>query len=270
MNLKGKQTTTLKEMSPSDWKKPYVEYLSFGKVTSNELTGEEKERIANKSQFFAIINGKLMRQFVANEIPKECISENRIQEFLKELHEKYQTCEKMIKQTTQRPYWWPIMTRDIQSFIKQRNGTKPTTQKNESTKLDWRAPIVEYLIQGTTGDRHPFEQENETYFMEEGELRNEIDHGETKICIAGDPIKHLIKRVHEQNGYHLNPNDTIQQIFHGPYWWHTIVQDTEHYINGECPKCMKKQQPKYNAEQLLPIHKRIGELRLLTTYRTGD
>jgi hypothetical protein len=136
MNLKGKPTTTLKEMSLSDWRKPYVKYLSFGKVTSNDLTGEKNERIANRSQFFAIMNDKLMRQFVANEIPKECISWNRIQEFLKELHGKHQTCEEMIKQATQGPYWWSTMTRDIQSVVKQRNGTKPTTRKNDSTKLD--------------------------------------------------------------------------------------------------------------------------------------
>jgi uncharacterized protein involved in tolerance to divalent cations len=61
MNLKNKQTTTLKEMSPSDWKKPYIEYLLFGKVISEDLTGEENERIANRSQFFTIMNGKLMR-----------------------------------------------------------------------------------------------------------------------------------------------------------------------------------------------------------------
>jgi hypothetical protein len=62
MNLKAKQTTTLKEISPSDWKKPYIEYLLFSKVINNDLTKEEKERIANRSQFFAIMNGKLMRQ----------------------------------------------------------------------------------------------------------------------------------------------------------------------------------------------------------------
>jgi hypothetical protein len=128
MNIKGKQTTTLKEMSPSDWRNPYVEYLLFGKVTRNDLTREEKERIANRSHFFAIMNGKLMRQFVANKIPKKCISENWIQDFLKGLHKKHQTCKEMIKQTTQKPYWWPTMTRDIQSFIKQRNGTTPTRQ----------------------------------------------------------------------------------------------------------------------------------------------
>jgi hypothetical protein len=136
----------------------------------------------------------------------------------------------------QRPYWWPIMTRDIQSFIKQINGIMPTRQKNESTKADWRTPIVDYLIHGTTEDRHPFEQENRTYFMEEGELRKEVDYGESKICIAGNSIKHLIKRVHEQNDYHLNTNDTIQQIINGLY----IAQDTEHYINGECPRRKKK------------------------------
>jgi hypothetical protein len=145
--------------------------LLFGKVTSNDLTGEEKERIANRSQFFAIMNGKLMRQFVAIEIPKECISDNQIQKFLKEFHEKRQTCEEMIKQATQGPYWLPTITRDIQSFIKQGNGTPPTKQKNALTKEDWRKPIVEYLIHGTTGDQHPFEQKNGTYFMEEGELR---------------------------------------------------------------------------------------------------
>jgi hypothetical protein len=93
MNLKQKQTTTLNEMSPSDWRKPYIGYLLFGKVISDNLTREEKKRIANRNQSFAMMNGKLMRQFVANEIPKECISENRIQRFLKKLHGKYQTCE---------------------------------------------------------------------------------------------------------------------------------------------------------------------------------
>ena len=231
-------------MPSLDWRKPYLEYLLFGKVMSDDLTREKKERIANRSQFFAITNGKLMRQFVASEIPKECISENRIQTILKELHEKYQTCEEMIKKTTQRPYWWPTMTRDIQSFIKQhykqRNGTTSTRQKKDSTKVDWRTSIVEYLNHGATKDLHPFEQENRTYFMEEGELRKKMNHGESKICIAGDPIKHLIKKMHEKNGYHLNPNDIIQQILNGPYWWATIAQDTEHYINRECSNCKKK------------------------------
>jgi hypothetical protein len=89
--------------------------------------------------------------------------------------------------------------------------------------VNWRTSIVEYLIHGTIGDRHPLEQENRIYYMEEGELRNKVDHEESKICIAGDPIKHLIKKVHEQNGYHLNPNDAIQQILNGPYWWPTIA-----------------------------------------------
>ena len=43
MNLKDKQTTTLKEMPASDWKKPYIEYLLFGKVNGDDLNGEEKE-----------------------------------------------------------------------------------------------------------------------------------------------------------------------------------------------------------------------------------
>jgi hypothetical protein len=59
------------------------------------------------------------------------------------------------------------MTRNIQSFIKQRNGIMPTRQKNESNKADWRTPIIECLIHGTTEDQHSIEHGNETYFMEE-------------------------------------------------------------------------------------------------------
>ena len=47
------------------------------------------------------------------------------------------------------------------------------------------------------------EQENEIYFME-------ANHGESKICIAKDHIKHLIKMVHDQNGRHINTNNTMQ------------------------------------------------------------
>ena len=75
--------------------------------------------------------------------------------------------------------------------------------------------------------------------MEEGELRKEANHGESRICITEDQIKHLMKRVHDQNGCHINPNNTMQQTLNGPYWWPTIVQDTNDYINGECQKCKK-------------------------------
>jgi hypothetical protein len=63
------------------------------------------------------------------------------------------------------------MTRDIQNFIKQysnyeqRNGTMPTQQNSDSTKIDWRTPIVEYLNQSKTENRGLFEKKNETYFM---------------------------------------------------------------------------------------------------------
>ena len=149
----------------------------------------------------------------------------------------------MIKQATQGPYWWPTMTRDIQSFIKQYSKYKQkndTTLRSDSTKMDWRKPIMKYLNHEKTKNRDLFEQEYETYFMEEEELQKEVNPRESKICIAGDQIKHLIKRVHKQKGCYLNPNNIIQQILNGPYWWPTIVQDMNDYINAECPKCKKK------------------------------
>ena len=72
-SLKGELANTLKDISSSDCKKSYIKYLVFGRMISDNLTGEEEERIANKSQFFTITNVKLMRKFVSNETPKECI-----------------------------------------------------------------------------------------------------------------------------------------------------------------------------------------------------
>ena len=71
--IKKKVANILKKISPSDWRKSYIEYLVFGRVISDNLTGEEDEWIANRSQFLTISNGKLMRKFLANKILKECI-----------------------------------------------------------------------------------------------------------------------------------------------------------------------------------------------------
>ena len=81
MNLKWEVANTLKEISPSDWRKSYIEYLMFKRIIGDNLTEEEDERITNINQFFTITNGKPMRKFVANEILKECISKNWILEF---------------------------------------------------------------------------------------------------------------------------------------------------------------------------------------------
>lgn len=146
----------------------------------------------------------------------------------------------MIKEASQRPYWWPTMTHDIQNFIKQynqRNGTTTMQQKIGLTKRDWRVPIMECLNHGETENQSLLEEENGTYFIEEGELRKGVNQRESKICIAGEQITHLIKRIHDQDNWHIESINTIQQIFNGPYWWPTIVQDTNDYINGERPKC---------------------------------
>ena len=82
----------------------------------------------------------------------------------------------MLAKVTQRSYCWPTVTSDIRSFIKQcfickqRSGTTPTQRKSDSTKSDWRTPIMNYLTNGRNGV-HQIKQENETYFMEERELR---------------------------------------------------------------------------------------------------
>lgn len=80
----------IKGESPSNWRSPHIEYLIFNKVTSDNLTNEEQNCITNRSQFFAITNGKLMRKFVTNGIPKECLPKNYMRKTLKELHRDHQ------------------------------------------------------------------------------------------------------------------------------------------------------------------------------------
>ena len=94
------------------------------------------------------------------------------------------------------------------------------SQINEySDKSDWRIPIMKYLTNGRNGVQQ-IKEGDETYFIEEA------NYEESKIYIAGEQIKHLIKREHDQNDWHNDPNNTIQQVLNGPYWWPTILQDT--------------------------------------------
>ena len=142
---------------------------------------------------------------------------------IKGLHGKYQTSEEMLAKVTQGCYGWPTVTSNIRSFIKQcsickqRNDTIPIQRKSDSIKSDWRIPIMKYMTNGKNGIQQ-IKQGDETYFIEEGELRKETNHEESKICIAGEQTKYLIKRVHDQNNWHIDPINTIPQILNGPYW----------------------------------------------------
>lgn len=124
------------------------------------------------------------------------------------------------------------MTHDIRNYVKhcstcnKAKGTTPTQWKGDPTMMDWRKPIVKYLTHERTKDQQTFGEENETYFMEEGELQKDSNHEESKICIANNQIKHLIKRVHDPKGKHLNMKETIQQILNKPYSWPTIALNT--------------------------------------------
>ena len=45
-NQKEKMANTSRGGSPTDWRRSYIDYLIFGKVTNDKLTQKEQERIA--------------------------------------------------------------------------------------------------------------------------------------------------------------------------------------------------------------------------------
>lgn len=59
--------------------------------------------------------------------------------------------------------------------------------------------------------------------MEEGELKKIMPNGEVKICINGEEVKTLVRRLHDHQGRkHLSTDLTWQLVLIGPYWWLTI------------------------------------------------
>ena len=73
-----------------------------------------------------------------------------------------------------------------------------------------------------------------------GRIMKKSTNEESKICIPEDQIKHLIKRVHDHNGIHLDQTSIIKQILKSLYWWPSISKNTHYYIIWKCPKCENK------------------------------
>lgn len=82
---------------------PYIKYLLFGKMLNDNLSKEEQEIIANHSQFFILEGDKLMRRFLANRKPLECLLESRINSYLIELHGEHSTLKEMMERASKEP-----------------------------------------------------------------------------------------------------------------------------------------------------------------------
>src|ERR1700738_1920331 len=104
-----------------DWRKPFKEYLKYGKLLTIGTTEEEQTRIRRASEPYIMDGDKLIRISPSGE-SKICIAGQVIEEIIAEAHEQeghHQTFENTWFTILSGPYWWSIRNRDVASYCKE-------------------------------------------------------------------------------------------------------------------------------------------------------
>ena len=157
-----------------DWRIPFIEYLTHGRLLSALATPQEHDKIKQLSEPFVLNDETFKRVSITGKV-QECIASDIIEEIIGEAHEhegthvNYTTTWQNILRT---PYWWP-------------------------TRNDWRKLLVEYMAHErftmnaeTQRGRRETIRESEIFTLEKGKLRKLEKNRRTKICIADYQIKH--------------------------------------------------------------------------------
>jgi hypothetical protein len=235
--------------STKDWRKPFKEYLKYGKLLTKATTQEEQIRIRRVSEPYFMDKEKLIRISLSGET-KTCIAGQIIKEIIAEVHEQeghHQTFENTWFTILRGPYWWPTRKRDVASYCgdclvclqqnegrvhEQENDTLilDSVTENESTKeenhaTDWRTPYFEYLrnrqVHGkniTNEKQLQWANKCKRFVLNGGTLLRLLPNEDTRICVTGSRGAKLIAATHNEKGKHLTLPMTKQLIFFSPYW----------------------------------------------------
>ena len=165
-----------------DWRAPFIEYLTHGKLLSVLATPEEQIKIRQLSEPFVLDDEKLMRVSISGKI-QECVAGDIIEEIIGEAHEQdgvHYNLSTTWQYVLRAPYWWPTRRRDVLEYcdgcpvckvVDQGDVTgDPTPHDSEDdddplpikpleaqedlngkAEPDWTTPYVQYLTCQTYG-----------------------------------------------------------------------------------------------------------------------
>ena len=178
---KDKQTQALldqrdlQKTMTTDWRHPYMEYLTCKKIFTKVLTPEGKRAVEQSHKYFVFITGTLQRIRKGGKSNQLCILATQVPMYLDRIHggnKSHETAIDMWKAVATGAYWWPTWGEDVSNHLKSCQVCKGTeTRKSPSEvrqnsfqqevthDLDWRLPITQQLNSVTTLNQSDTQEE---------------------------------------------------------------------------------------------------------------
>ena len=117
---KEKETQTLGKKN-LDWGRPYLEYLTCGKIFDQALPPEVKRAVEQSHKHFVFTNGTLRRIRKGGKSNQMCILETQIPAHLAKIHGQnmpHLAAIETWKAVATGVYWWPTWGQDVCNYLK--------------------------------------------------------------------------------------------------------------------------------------------------------
>jgi hypothetical protein len=143
-----------RKVGTTDWRRPYLEYLTCGKIFDQNLTPEERKMIEQSHKHFVYNNGILQRLRKGGKGNQTCIPEARVPGYLAKIHGENQphlAAVETWKAVATGAYWWPTWGHDVCNYLRycrtcrgvatrepQLEASQESLQDGTTPELDWR------------------------------------------------------------------------------------------------------------------------------------
>jgi hypothetical protein len=79
----AEKIVTLVPSPSSDWRKPFIKYLTTADIPTNKI---EMECLIRRSKHYVLVDGKLMHKNAKEELHQKCVSKEEGEKILLEIH----------------------------------------------------------------------------------------------------------------------------------------------------------------------------------------
>ena len=187
----------------TDWKQPYMEYLTCEEIFDKTLSPEVKRAVTQSDKYFVFTNGNLQRIRKGGKSNQVCISETHVPRNLAKVHGESEPNLAAIdtwKAVATGAYRWPTWGKDVCNHLRYCMTCRDTEAQGKHlegsqdsflpiSEPDWRQPITQRLNSyeelnhvGTHEDLGLLNLDAETYFITEDGLKYRLQKSKSRCA----------------------------------------------------------------------------------------
>ena len=114
----AEQIVTVVLRLSSDWRVPFIKYLTTADVLPNNM---ERECLTRCNNHYVLIDGKLMRKNSKEELLLKCVSNEEGEKIHKEIHTgtygNHATSKTLVGKAFQAGFYWPSVIADVEALF---------------------------------------------------------------------------------------------------------------------------------------------------------